>query len=456
MIADLDAEHSALGCAMYAPQDCADAFERLKPEHFAEPLHARIWAAILQNVRSSKIPDVLTIRDALGTDKDFAEVGGLQFLLDLTDQPRLWALPAHADAIIDRAGRRAIQMLAKQIDGQATNIAEGSADLILADLERGASEIARDGAQRPVAVPVGLGALETLEGAWRGDFQGVPTGLDCLDHVTGGIKSDDVWFIGGRTSMGKSVMGLQLARNIAGRNRGVMVFSLEMALREVQARLVADLAYDRDRFYDEGNVRYGDLLKGRGDQSHKARAREAARHLASLPLSVNDRGGLTIDDIRIQAQRQLRAWEKAGVERGAILIDHIGLVKPARKTDSKAADTADTVNELKDLAKQLKAPIIALVQVNRQTENRTDKRPQLSDLNWSGSIEQIADFICLLYREAYYEERADKTPKAQFDLELLVHKNRAGPICTLHAHCDVRSNAVRDESDIDRSNRGAQ
>ncbi len=451
MIADIDAEHSVMGAAMYAPDQCEDAFERLRPEHFAEPLHARTWDAILSAQRASKVPDVLTVRDALANDKAFEEVGGLQFLLSLTDQPRLWALSAHVDAIIDRAGRRAIQTLARQIDGKSDNIAEGSAETLLHDLERGAAEIARDGAQRANSVPAGIAALETLEGAWRGDFTGVSTGLDCLDHLTGGIKQDDVWFIGGRTSMGKSVMGLQLARNIAGQNRGVLMFSLEMALREVQARLVSDLAYDPELNWGQpGNVHYGDLLKGRGESEQRTRAREAARSLASLPFNVNDRGGLTIDDIRSQALRQFRSWEKAGVQRGCILIDHIGLVKPTRKTDNKAADTADTVNELKDLAKQLRAPIIALVQVNRQTEGRQDKRPLMSDLNWSGAIEQIADFIGLLYREAYYEVRAGKMPEKPYDLEIIVHKNRAGPVCTVHAHCDVRSNAVRDQSERER------
>lgn len=454
MIASLEAEHNVLGSAMFAPEKCDEAFDRLRPEHFSEPVHSRMWAAILSAAKHGR-PDLIAIRDAMSKDDGFLELGGLQYLADLVDKAYVLTAAAHADVIIDRASRRALNNLARETQALAANVAEGSAETVLGHLERGAAEIARDGGQKAQAVPAGIGALDTLEAAWRGEFQGTSTGLDCLDHVTGGIRSDDVWFIGGRTSMGKSVVGLQLARNIAGQNRGVFVFSLEMALREVQMRLISDLAYDRERWYDEGNVSYGDLLKGRGPQEHRARAREAARHLASLPLNVNDRGGLTIEDIRIQAQRQFRAWEKAGVERGAILIDHIGLVKPVRKTDSKAADTADTVNELKDLAKQLRAPIIALVQVNRSTETRTDKRPQMSDLNWSGSIEQIADFVCLLYREAYYELRADKDVKHPFDLEMLIHKNRAGPICTVHAHCDVRSNAVRDETDIDRSMREA-
>jgi replicative DNA helicase len=165
-------------------------------------------------------------------------------------------------------------------------------------------------------------------------------------------------------------------------------------------------------------------------------------------------GGLTIEDIRSQAQRQMRAWEKAGVQRGAVFIDHIGLVKPhSKRADSKAAETADIVNELKAIAKQLRAPVIALCQVNRNTESRNDKRPTLADLNWSGAIEQIADFICLLYRESYYLDRsadADDQAKAgmvEHEIELLIHKNRSGPICNLKAFVDIACNVIRDLPD---------
>jgi replicative DNA helicase len=207
--------------------------------------------------------------------------------------------------------------------------------------------------------------------------------------------------------MGKSVLGLSLARGIAEQGRGVMMFSLEMPVREVQARLISDIAFDRasPSTARGGNVRYGDLLKGRG-QPQRDRAKQAPQE-AGQPAHVRHRRGRP-DHRRHppQAQRQMRAWEKAGVQRGAVLIDHIGLVKPHRRSDSKAAETADTVNELKSLAKYLKAPVIALCQVNRNTESRNDKRPTLADLNWSGAIEQIADMICLLYRDAYYLERS--------------------------------------------------
>lgn len=455
-----EAEQAVIGCALTL-EDARDVLlERLHPHHFGEPTHGRIWSAIQGERRKGPAFDLVAVHAALASDEGYLKFGGHGFLLDMLDKATAWSMDANADIVLERAARRAVMALAQDTAKAAQDTSQGSAEAVLAELERGAAEIAKEGVSRPLAVPVGLTALDTIEAAWRGEYIGTPVGLECLDRVTGGIRRDDVWFIGGRTSMGKSVVALSLARGIAEQGRGVMMFSLEMPMREVQARLVSDIAYDVTIPYnghEGGNVRYGDLLKGRGNPQQKDRARSAARKLASLPLSVTDVGGLTIDDIRLQAQRQMRAWEKAGVERGAILIDHIGLVKPHRKSDSKAAETADTVNELKAMAKYLGAPIIALCQVNRNTESRNDKRPTLADLNWSGAIEQIADMICLLYRESYYLQRsADDADQAdairkQYDLELLIHKNRSGPICTVEAFVDVSCNAVRDKEDPMRS-----
>lgn len=433
----------------------AEAFERLQHHHFAEPVHQRVWSVMAGQQRAGLI-DIVAVHGTLKDDPAYTAMGGMPWLADMLDQAPTWALESHVGMVLDRAARRSIVRLCEHTIKVCRDTSTGDPDLILGDIEHAAAEIAREGATKPKAVPVGLTALEMVEAAWRGDFIGASVGLECLDKVTGGIGQDHVWFIGARTSMGKSAFALSLARGIAEQGRGVMAFSLEMPLREVQARLIADIAYSNEVRYDAasgGNVRYSDILRGKGTPQQQARAVHAARALASLPISVTDEGGLTIEDIRVQAQRQMRAWDKAGVPRGAVLIDHIGLVKPHRHSDSKAAETADTVNELKSLAKYLKAPIIALCQVNRNTENRNDKRPTLADLNWSGAIEQIADMICLLYRDAYYLERSsDETDQTeavrkQYDLDLLIHKNRSGPICTLNAFVDIACNAVRDKDD---------
>lgn len=455
MIGAADSELAVIGCALYDRKACEEAFERLRGEHFAEPVNGRLWDYMRANDRAI---DPIIVGSAFAADPAFKAIGGMNLLAEMIERANLYTLPAHVEAVIDAATRREIDALAREAQQRAGN-EPGDGETILTDLERAAADIARRQVSKVEGVPVGLSSAEMVEAAINGDFVGTPTGLGALDMVTGGIKQDDVWFVAGRTSMGKSVVAVSLARLIAQQGRGVFFFSLEMPLREVQARLIADSAFDKNIPYDgRENVRYGDILRGKGSQFQQDRSRQAAKRIASLPMVVNDRGGLTIEEIRAQALRQVRGWERIGVKPGALIIDHIGLVRAhTKRNDNKAAETADIVNELKALAKLVGAPVIALVQVNRATESRDNKRPTLSDLNWSGAIEQIADVALLLYREAYYLERSnsqadrDRVGMVEQDLEIIVAKNRSGPICTKKMFIDVASNAVRDlETDTER------
>lgn len=465
MIVSIESEQAVIGAALYDPEACDTALERLRADMFYEPLHAAAWEAIALARRLGHRADAINVTQQMAGNP-FAEKMGPTYFADLVDGATLWSLPSHIEVVADRSMRRAVHGLAREIGTRCEAVTDGSGDLLLAELERGAADVARQSGSASLAIPAGIDALDMIDAAKRGDNRGIPLGLDCLDRVTQGIRQEDVWVIGARTSMGKSVLGVNIARALAQQGRGSLFFSLEMPRREVQARLIADLAFERRRAFPDcpnPNVRYADILHGRFRADQEGLARDGARKLASMPLTVCDAGGLTIDDIRVQAMRQMRAWDRAGVQRGCVVIDHIGLVRPVRKTDSKAADTADIVNELKSLAKAIRAPIIALSQVNRGPEGRQDKRPSVADLNWSGAIEQIADLICLLYRESYYLERSsdqgdkDMAVLKENEMELIIAKNRSGPICTVKAWVDVACNAVRDEqerySEDDRGNR---
>ena len=455
MIVALESEQAVIGCALYDPEACDTALERLRPDMFYEPYHAAAWDLIAHARRSGAPADAIAIQQQLSGHPS-APAYGPTYFADMVEKATLWSLTSHLDTVADRAMRRRVHQLTRDIGSRCESVLNGSGDLLLAELERGAADVARSSGSASLAVPAGIDALDMIEAAKRGDNRGVPLGLDCLDRVTSGIRQEDVWVIGARTSMGKSVLGVNLARALAKQGRGSLFFSLEMPRREVQARLIADIAFERRRAFPDcpnPNVRYSDILHGRFRADQESLARDGARALASMPLTICDAGGLTIDDIRIQAMRQMRAWDRSGVQRGCVVIDHIGLVRPVRKTDSKAADTADTVNELKALAKAIQAPVIALSQVNRGPEGRQDKRPSVADLNWSGAIEQIADLICLLYRESYYLERSsdqadkDMAVLKENELELIIAKNRSGPICTVKAFVDVACNAIRDEQE---------
>lgn len=444
-----ESEQAVIGCALAFPEN-EEAVERLRPEYFAEPLHVLIWQQVLALRGRGLVPDPTLIAQAIA-GPSFDQAGGISYLLNMVDQAMLWSLPGHIESVADRAMRRSLDALAKEASVRAGMIDVPAAE-VLAQLEAGAAEIGRHDAAP--ATPIGIDALDYLNAAREGRYKGVSVGLQCIDRITGGIQKDQVWICGGRTSMGKSVLLTVLSQAIAEQGHGVLFFSLEMPRREVQARVIASLAYDPQLVpynNDGGNVAFSDLLRGQGTREQRLRADSAARKLASLPISVVDRGGLSLDDIINQSRRQVRAWEKAGVEPGAIVIDHLGLVSSRIKRDSKAAEVADTVDRLKEAAKRIGCPIIAAAQVNRNAESRNDKRPAMSDLNWSGSIEQIADFVCLMYREAYYLERsADPMDQRdgfakKHDLELIVPKNRSGPTCTVKAKIDTASNAIWDD-----------
>lgn len=447
----LESEQAVIGCLLSFPEH-RQATERLRPECFSEPVHAMIWETALSLIARGLCPDPTLIAQGIA-GATFEMAGGLSYLMNMVDDAMLFSLDGHIEVVADRAMRRSVEALAKGTAARAQYIDVPATEL-LSDLERAAAEIGRHDAAP--ATPVGLDALEYLEAARDGRFKGTSVGLNCIDRITGGIQRDHVWIVGGRTSMGKSIFQTVVPQAIAEQGRGVLMFSLEMPRREVQARLIASIAYDPNLVpynNDGGNVMFSDLLRGLGTREQRQRADNAARKLASLPMSVVDRGGLSLDDIIAQSRRQVRAWEKAGLEPGAIIIDHLGLVASKGKRDSKAAEVADTVDRLKAAAKLIGAPIIAAAQINRGPEARNDKRPTMGDLNWSGSIEQIADFVCLMYRDAYYLERSpDESDRRdafakKYELELIVPKNRSGPTCTLSAKIDTACNAIWDAPD---------
>lgn len=451
----VESEQAVIGCLLAFPEH-RQATERLRPECFSEPVHSLIWESALSLLGRGLCPDpTLIAQNCAGATLEMA--GGLGYLMNLVDRAMLFSLDGHIEAVADRAMRRSVEALAKETAARSQMIDVPASEL-LSDLERGAAEIGRS--DSAPATPVGMDALDYLQAAREGRYKGVSVGLECIDRITGGIQKDAVWIVGGRTSMGKSIFQTVVPQAIAEQGHGVLMFSLEMPRREVQARLIASIAYDPALVPyngDGGNVAFSDLLRGQGTREQRLRADTAARKLASLPMSVVDRGGLSLDDIINQSRRQVRAWEKAGIEPGAIIIDHLGLVASRTKRDSKAAEVADTVDRLKAASKLIGAPIIAAAQINRGPEARNDKRPTMGDLNWSGSIEQIADFVCLMYRDAYYLERSpDENDRRdgflkKYELELIVPKNRSGPTCVLNARIDTACNAIWDAPDDARA-----
>lgn len=442
---NLEAEQALLGIALY-DQTVTQSLEAMRVEAFYEPLHGRLWTELTTPGRLADIP---ILSGKFADDPAFTALGGARYLADLVDKaPAAINAPAYVEAILDAHMRRQIGELGRWVIDQTRH--QGQGDAILGHLERQAADIARTNATGSSAVPAGLTALQLVKEAAAGPIPRTRTGIAVLDRaLNGGLTRDDVMIIAGRPSMGKSVVATSILHGVARQGLGAMMFSLEMPLREVQARLIADAGWQDP--YNSRPLRYGDILAG-NIAPVASRAEEAARSLSDLTMLIDDSGGLTIDDIRRRGLRQVRAWERAGIKPGIIVVDHLGLVRPEKRTDSRAADTSAIVDQLKDIAKAWGCPLVALAQINRGPEGRQDKRPTMADINWSGSMEQIADLIAILYREAYYHER-DTGPEAErkametrHDLEIIIQKNRKGPLGNLKAWVDVSCSAIRERN----------
>jgi replicative DNA helicase len=290
------------------------------------------------------------------------------------------------------------------------------------------------------------------EAAQRGHgLTGISWGLADVNRLTGGLQRRDLTLIAARPSMGKTTVGLSIALAASRTGVGVGFISLEMDGDKLGARAVSDLAYDWGV-----KVAYADIIRGKADQRSIEAIESATRDIGRLPLCIEDQPGLSMSDIRIKTEAMLAAAEKAGTPLELLVIDHMGLIKPSsRYQGNRVQEVGEMSAGLKSLAREYGLAVVALSQLNRALEGRTDKRPQLSDLRDSGSLEQDADTIIFLYREAYYLERekggsleaeADRTERLiniQNKLEFHIAKQRNGPIASVDLFADMACSAVR-------------
>lgn len=283
---------------------------------------------------------------------------------------------------------------------------------------------------------------------------GVTWGLTDVNRLTGGMQRRDLTLIAARPSIGKSTIGLSCAIRAAKSGAGVGFISLEMDADKLAARAVTDLAYDWSV-----KVPYADLIRGQVSESDLASIEAANRDLASIPLIIEDQSGLSMADIRVKIELMMEDAERAGKPIGAMFIDHIGLIRPSsRYQGNRVQEVAEITAGLKTMAREYGIAMVALSQLSRALESRTDKRPQLSDLRDSGAIEQDADTIVFLYREAYYlerekamsadaeAERVSKLADCQNKLEFHVAKQRNGRIASIDLFVDLACSAVRNGS----------
>lgn len=282
-------------------------------------------------------------------------------------------------------------------------------------------------------------------------FSGLPT----LSRMIGGWRRKRFYVIAGRPGMGKSTLSLSALLRTAGKGHGVMLFALEMGRDEVSEIALCDLAWTRHR-----RIEYRDISSTAVHKEGFAEKLEEVLQIGqlfnSLPLYINDKGGLTVADVRSQALLYRQRLVAEGKRLDVICIDHMGLLKSTGQyRGNKVAETEEVSASLKELAKELDCAVVALAQLSRQTEGRDDKRPTLSDLRWSGGIEQDADCVMMVYREEYYLKKEESDPDKEATrqnklracantLQVFIEKQRGGPTGEVKLFCDIGCGVVRD------------
>lgn len=429
----LEAEQALLGILLY-DNAALERFDGVTAAHFFEPFHAQLWDRINAAIGAGQIAEPILLDTAFSSVEAYQELGGIQYLADLYGRaPPAANAGDYARAVKDLALRRDLIRVGGEL-GKAAQDFDAPAVDHLATAEGALYGLAERG-----EVGVGIvtfsqaldGALDQAQAAHSsvGTVSGVATELIDLDQKIGGLHPSDLIILAGRPSMGKTALATNIAFNAAKRGKKVLFDSLEMSAEQLVLRLLAEttgIASDRIR-------------KGETTVNEIHRLREAGRELRNLPLHIDATGGLQMAKLAARARRHKRRY---GLD--LLIVDYLQLVTVGGKSENRVQEVSAVTMGLKALAKDLDIPVIALSQLSRKVEEREDKRPQLSDLRESGSIEQDADMVWFVYREAYYVGRSEPKPGStehmtwQEDMdrigglaEVIIAKQRHGPIGTV-------------------------
>ena len=447
---NLEAEQALLGSLMFDNAVFERLSDRLRGSHFYEPFHNRLFDAIEDHIRQGMLAEPTILMERFKQDPAFAEFGGLRYLADLVDRAPPAANAAdYARVVYDLALRRDLIRIGGDIMKEAPDPERKAIDQI-EQAEQSLYSLAETGKPSSgfVSFSTALaGAVQMAGEAYQrdGKLAGLATQLHDLDQKLGGLYPSDLLILAGRPSMGKTALATNIAFNVArnyrweptpeGRktvNGGVVAFfSLEMSAEQLAMRILADAS----------GVSSDRLRKGEIDASDFGKVRDAAIEIGESPLYIDATGGLAISKLAARARRLKRAEQGLDL----IIIDYLQLITvgDGNNQRNRVQEVSEITGGLKALAKELNVPILALSQLSRQVENREDKRPQLSDLRESGSIEQDADVVLFVYREAYYKEREkprEDTPEylawqEEFRIieklaEVVIGKQRHGAIGT--------------------------
>ncbi|HRJ69517.1 MAG TPA: replicative DNA helicase, partial [Beijerinckiaceae bacterium] len=455
---NIEAEQALLGAILVHNEAYDRVADFLRPEHFYEEIHARIFETAGRLIHAGKIATPITLKTFLPDTQDLGGMTVAQYLVRLAQSATtIINAKEYGRAIHDLALRRQLITIGEDMVNTAFDApVEASPRAQIEDTERKLFSLAEAGRYEGGFQSFDLALTTAMDVAARayerdGGLSGISTGLSDLDRQMGGLQRSDLVILAGRPGMGKTALATNIAYNIARawsgekladgtrvtHNGGIVgFFSLEMSAEQLATRIIAEQSG-----IPSYKIRRGDI-----DERDFESLTDAVRVMQEIPLYIDQTGGISIAQLTARARRLKR---QQGLD--LLVVDYIQLLSgAAKKGENRVQELTEITTGLKALAKELDVPILALSQLSRQVESRDDKRPQLSDLRESGSIEQDADVVMFVFREEYYLKNKEPKPgtedhlKWQQDMEkvhgraeVIIGKQRHGPTGTIPLHFDA-------------------
>lgn len=413
----VDAEKAVLGAVLKEPVLLNGVSDGLLPEHFFQDVHRTIFSVILDLDAKGQPTDIVTVAERLKGIQGAEDIGP-GYLIELMESaPVAQNLAFYAKIVRDNASLRKLISVCQTTISRATGY-DGQVEEFLDTIEKQVIDLFAEQDRQGGIAKADSVLIETIQEledrlAMAGKPTGVASGFKDLDQITGGFQKSDLILLAARPAMGKTALALNFATHAAKSGIPTVVFSLEMSKTQLMLRLLAG-----ESRVDSSRIRKGDLTDDELNRLHLA-----AKNISGFPLGIDETGGLSLIELRSRCRR----WKKEqGL--GLVIIDYIQLMSSSgRKSDNREREIAELSGGLKALAKELQVPVMALAQLNRGPDQRTDHRPKSSDLRESGSLEQDADQIFFVYRDEYYNPNSEDRGQA----EIIIAKNRHGSVDTV-------------------------
>jgi replicative DNA helicase len=453
---NIEAEQALIGCVLMNNEVFAGVAPLVNADSFYEGVHAKIWDVAATLIAEKKTASPLTLKAYLADVDLGPDMTVAQYLARLAGaairDPS--AATSFASVIADLANRRRMIEAGHKLIADAAQPHPGvKASHIAGEAISALTGTIQAGAKKTQS-HIGEAATDIIASAKRiiaGEEQQrtVTTGIHDLDRATGGYQPGDLWLVAGRPGMGKSGFLVSTARKAAQTGAGVLVFELELPLKQITARFLAESAYLARK-----PLSYGEIMRAQIDDEQMWMIEAAQKRLDALPLMLDTAPKLRIDELVARVRSQKAAMAKRGIRLDLVLIDQLDYVKALNSYNgNKVHQIGEVSQELKTLAKEEDLCTVLFTQLNRGVESRDDKRPNLADLRDSGNLEQDADVVAFLYRESYYLERStefrngnDEAVARSVDvknkLEFILGKNRTGMTRTLDLFCDIGSSVI--------------